>query len=63
MVEMNIQEAIDVFDRVEAEELAVVDSNGPQRVIGLLNEVYPLRRYTAASDFTPARTRGFELRL
>jgi chloride channel protein, CIC family len=41
--------SFDVFDRAEAKELAVVDSNGPQRVIGLLNEAYALRRYTAAS--------------
>jgi CIC family chloride channel protein len=50
IAEMTIQEAIDVFDRAEAEELEVVYSNGPQRVIGLLNEAYALRRYTAASD-------------
>lgn len=50
IVEMTIQEAINVFDRAEAEELAVVESNGTRRVVGLLNEAYALRRYTAASD-------------
>lgn len=48
--EMTIQEAIGVFDRAEAEELAVVESDGAQRVVGLLNEAYALRRYNAASD-------------
>lgn len=48
--EMTIQEAIGVFDRAEADELAVVESNGAQRVVGLLNEAYALRRYSAASD-------------
>lgn len=50
IAEMTIREAIDVFDRAEAEELAVVESNGPVRVVGLLNEAYALRRYAAASD-------------
>lgn len=50
IAEMTIREAIDVFDRAEAEELAVVEPNGTQRVVGLLNEAYALRRYTAASD-------------
>ena len=34
----------------EAEELAVVESNGTVRVVGLPNEAYALRRYAAASD-------------
>jgi len=50
IAEMTIREAIDVFDRAEAEELAVVESNGTVRVVGLLNEAYALRRYAAASD-------------
>jgi CIC family chloride channel protein len=50
IAEMTIQEAINVFDRAEAEELAVVESDGTRRVVGLLNEAYALRRYTAASD-------------
>ena len=68
---MTIREAIDVFDRAEAEELAVVESNGPVRVVGLLNEAYALRRYAAAFRFAPARidrdnmkrAPAFELRL
>jgi CIC family chloride channel protein len=50
IAEMTIREAIDVFDRAEAEELAVVESNGTVRVVGLLNEAYALRRCAAASD-------------
>jgi hypothetical protein len=50
IAEMTIREVIDVFDRAEAEELAVVESNGTLRVVGLLNEAYALRRYAAASD-------------
>jgi CIC family chloride channel protein len=42
IAEMTIQEAINVFDRAEAEELAVVELNGTRRVIGLLNEAYAL---------------------
>ncbi len=48
--EMTIHEAIAVFDGAEAEELAVVEPNETRRVVGLLNEAYALRRYTAASD-------------
>jgi CIC family chloride channel protein len=42
---MTIKEAVLVFDRAEAEALAVVDSYLDRRVIGLLTEAYALRRY------------------
>jgi CIC family chloride channel protein len=44
---MAIKEAVLVFDRAEAEALAVVDSYPDRRVIGLLTEAYALRRYAA----------------
>ncbi|HXD12785.1 MAG TPA: chloride channel protein [Xanthobacteraceae bacterium] len=44
---MAIKEAVQAFDRAEAEALAVVDSYGERRVIGLLTEAYALRRYAA----------------
>jgi CIC family chloride channel protein len=42
---MAIKETVAAFDRAEAEALAVVDSYGERRVIGLLTEAYALRRY------------------
>ncbi len=44
---ISIKEAVLVFDRAEAEALAVVDSYVDRRVIGLLTEAYALRRYAA----------------
>jgi CIC family chloride channel protein len=44
---MAIKEAVQAFDRAEAEALAVVDSYAERRVIGLLTEAYALRRYAA----------------
>jgi CIC family chloride channel protein len=44
---MSIKEAVLVFDRAEAEALAVVDSYLDRRVIGLLTEAFALRRYAA----------------
>jgi CIC family chloride channel protein len=44
---MAIKEAVLVFDRAEAEALAVVDSYHERRVVGLLTEAYALRRYVA----------------
>jgi chloride channel protein, CIC family len=44
---MTLQEACAVFDRAEAEALAVVDSPTSRRVLGLLSEAHALRRYTA----------------
>ena len=44
---MAIKEAVQAFDRAEAEALAVVNSYAERRVIGLLTEAYALRRYAA----------------
>jgi chloride channel protein, CIC family len=47
---MNIQEAIAVFDAAEAESLAVVESGGERRPIGILTEAHAMRRYAEESD-------------
>ena len=47
---MNIQEAIAVFDAAEAETLAVVDTDGEHRPIGLLSEAHAVKRYAEASE-------------
>jgi CIC family chloride channel protein len=47
---MNIQEAIAVFDAAEAESLAVVDSDGECRLIGVLSEAHAMRRYAEESE-------------
>ena len=43
---MTVKEALVVFDKAEAEALAVVHSTESRRVIGLLSEAYALRRYS-----------------
>jgi chloride channel protein, CIC family len=47
---MNIQEAIAVFDAAEAESLAVVDTDGEHRPIGVLTEAHAMRRYAEESE-------------
>ena len=47
---MNVKEAMAVFDRVEAETLAVVDSPEALKVLGLLNETFAIRRYAEELD-------------
>jgi chloride channel protein, CIC family len=47
---MNIQEAIAVLDRAEAEFLAVIDSDGERRPIGVLSEAHAMRRYVEESE-------------
>jgi CIC family chloride channel protein len=42
---MTVKEAVAIFDKAEAEALAVVQSPDGRRVIGLLSEAYALRRY------------------
>jgi len=42
---MTVNEAVAIFDKVEAEALAVVQSPERRRVIGLLAEAHALRRY------------------
>jgi len=47
---MNIQEAIAVFDAAEAESLAVVETDGERRPVGILTEAHAMRRYAEESD-------------
>jgi CIC family chloride channel protein len=47
---MNIKQAMAMFDRVEAEALAVVESPESRRVIGMLNETFAVRRYAEELD-------------
>ena len=47
---MNIKEAMALFDRAEAEALAVVDGPETRKVIGLLNETFAVRRYAEELD-------------
>jgi chloride channel protein, CIC family len=47
---MNIQEAIAVFDAAEAESLAVVETGGEHRPIGILTEAHAMRRYAEESE-------------
>ena len=44
--QMSIKEAVQMFERAESDELAVVDSMESMRVIGILTEQYALRRYS-----------------
>ena len=48
--EMNIKDAMRVFDAAEGEALAVVDSSDGKQVIGLLTEAHALRRYSEELD-------------
>lgn len=48
LAEMNVKEAMDVFDRAEAETLAVVDTAEDRLVVGVLSEAYAVRRYAEA---------------
>ena len=48
--DMNIQEAAKVFEAIEGEALAVVESATDRRVVGLLSEAHVLRRYTEELD-------------
>jgi CIC family chloride channel protein len=47
---MTVREAIETFDRTEAEALAVGDAPHSRRVVGLLSEAHALRRYTDALE-------------
>jgi len=48
--EMNVKEAVAVFDRTESEALAVIESAANRKVLGLLTEGYALRRYSEELD-------------
>ena len=43
---MTVKEAVILFDKAEAEALAVIEAPDNREVIGLLTEAYALRRYT-----------------
>jgi CIC family chloride channel protein len=47
---MNIQDAIAAFDVAEAESLAVVETGGERRPIGILTEAHAMRRYAEESE-------------
>ncbi|MEA2922120.1 MAG: chloride channel protein family [Bradyrhizobium sp.] len=47
---MNIQEAMAVFDAAEAESLAVVETGGDRRPVGILTEAHAMRRYAEESE-------------
>ena len=48
--DMNVKTAMSLFDRAEAETLAVVDNAEDRRVVGLLTEAYATRRYAEELD-------------
>jgi len=48
--EMNIKQAVSIFDRTESEALAVVEDLEGRKVVGLLTEGYALRRYAEELD-------------
>ena len=48
--EMNIKQAVSIFDRTESEALAVVEDLEGRKVIGMLTEGYALRRYAEELD-------------
>ncbi|MDR3508284.1 MAG: chloride channel protein, partial [Caulobacteraceae bacterium] len=48
--DLNIKQAMAVFERTQSEALAVVDDPERREVIGLLNEGYALRRYAEELD-------------
>ena len=47
---MNVKEAAAVFERAEADALAVVDGPEGRKVLGLLTEAHALRRYAEELD-------------
>jgi len=50
LAHMTIKEAVELFDRTEAEALAVADSRETRQVVGLLSEAHALRRYAEALE-------------
>jgi CIC family chloride channel protein len=48
--QMNAKEAMALFDSIEAEALAVVDSRENLKVLGVLTESHTLRRYSEELD-------------
>ncbi len=47
---LNVADAARMFEKTNSEELAVLDSLGSRKVVGLLTEAYLLRRYAAELD-------------
>jgi CIC family chloride channel protein len=47
---MTVKEAVEIFDKAEAEALAVIESRENSEVVGLLTEAYALRRYSEELD-------------
>jgi CIC family chloride channel protein len=47
---MNLKEAATIFERAEADALAVVDGADSLKVLGVLTEAHALRRYSEALD-------------
>jgi CIC family chloride channel protein len=56
--EMNIKQAVSIFERAESEALAVVDGLENRQVVGLLTEGYALRRYAEELDKARASLAG-----
>jgi CIC family chloride channel protein len=48
--DMNVKQAMSVFDRTESDVLAVIDDPEHRQVIGLLSESFALRRYAEELD-------------
>ena len=48
--EMNVKQAMERFDRLEAEALVVVDGPDSRHVLGLLTETFAIRRYAEELD-------------
>jgi CIC family chloride channel protein len=42
---MNIRETLDMFEKSEADVLAVIDATETRRVLGVVTESHALRRY------------------
>lgn len=47
---MNVKAALSLFEKAEADALAVVDAPDTRRVVGVLTEQYALRRYSEELD-------------
>jgi CIC family chloride channel protein len=47
---MTVKEAVALFDKAEAEALAVIETPKSREVVGLLTEAYALRRYADALE-------------
>ncbi len=56
--EMNVKQAVSIFDRTESEALAVVEDLAGRKVVGLLSEGHALRRYAEELDKARAALAG-----